>query len=112
MPYAQRLSDGISLLMRYSPSDRSFVQGLIQPLLLKLFMSFPAGKLEATMIDPLELGASFSDIPKLAEGPNSARIIDTKIWSKEHNYMGSTQLGEQDRYFWMAEQLYHYGHNF
>lgn len=83
IPYAQRLSDGISLLMRYSPSDRSYVQGLIQPLLLKLFMSFPAGKMEATMIDPLELGASFSDIPKLAEGPNSARIIDTKIWSKE-----------------------------
>lgn len=83
MPYAQRLSDGISLLMRYSPSERSYVQGLIQPLLLKLFMSFPAGKLEATMIDPLELGASFPDIPKLAEGPNSSRIIDTKIWSKE-----------------------------
>lgn len=83
IPYAQRLSDGISLLMRYSPSDRGYVQQLIQPLLLKLFMSFPAGKLEATMIDPLELGASFSDIPKLAEGPNSARIIDTKIWSKE-----------------------------
>lgn len=83
IPYAQRLEDGISLLMRYSPADRSFVQGLIQPLLLKLFMSFPAGKLEATMIDPLELGASFSDIPKLAEGPNSSRIIDTKIWSKE-----------------------------
>lgn len=83
IPYAQRLSDGISLLMRYSPADRSFVQGLIQPLLFKLFMSFPAGKLEATMIDPLELGANFSDIPKLAEGPNSSRIIDTKIWSKE-----------------------------
>ena len=83
IPYAQRLSDGISLLMRYSPSDRGYVQSLIQPLLLKLFMSFPAGKMEATMIDPLELGASFSDIPKLAEGPNSARIIDTKIWSKE-----------------------------
>ena len=83
IPYSQRLSDGISLLMRYSPADRNYVQGLIQPLLLKLFMSFPAGKLEATMIDPLELGASFPDIPKLAEGPNSARIIDTKIWSKE-----------------------------
>ena len=83
VPYAQRLSDGISLLMRYSPSDREYVQSLIQPLLLKLFMSFPAGKLEATMIDPLDLGASFPDIPKLAEGPNSARIIDTKIWSKE-----------------------------
>lgn len=83
IPYAQRLSEGISLLMRYSPAERSYVQGLIQPLLMKLFMSFPAGKLEATMIDPLELGASFPDIPKLAEGPNSARIIDTKIWSKE-----------------------------
>lgn len=83
IPYAQRLADGISLLMRYSPTDRGYVQELIQPLLLKLFMSFPAGKLEATMIDPLKLGASFSDIPKLAEGPNSARIIDTKIWSKE-----------------------------
>lgn len=83
IPYAQRLSDGISLLMRYAPSDRAYVQSLIQPLLLKLFMSFPAGKLEATMIDPLELGASFQDIPKLAEGPNAARIIDTKIWSKE-----------------------------
>lgn len=83
IPYSQRLADGISLLMRYSPAERNFVQGLIQPLLMKLFMSFPAGKLEATMVDPLELGASFSDIPKLAEGPNSARIIDTKIWSKE-----------------------------
>lgn len=83
IPYSQRLSDGISLLMRYSPAERNYVQGLIQPLLMKLFMSFPAGKLEATMVDPLELGASFPDIPKLAEGPNSARIIDTKIWSKE-----------------------------
>lgn len=83
IPYSQRLSDGISLLMRYSPNERNYVQNLIQPVLLKLFMSFPAGKLEATMIDPLELGASFPDIPKLAEGPNSARIIDTKIWSKE-----------------------------
>lgn len=85
LPYVQRLSDGISLLMRYAPADRTYVQAQLQPLLLKLFLSFPAGKLEATMIDPLELGASFPDIPKLAEGPNSARIIDTKIWSKEHD---------------------------
>ena len=85
IPYSQRLEDGISLMIRYSPNERATVQGMMQPLLLKLFMSFPAGKLEATMIDPLELGASFPDIPKLAEGPNSARIIDTKIWSKERD---------------------------
>lgn len=83
IPYAQRLSDGISLLIRYAPSDRKDVQQLIQPLLLKLFMSFPAGKLEATMIDPVELGTSFQDISRLASSPDSARIIDKKIWSKE-----------------------------
>lgn len=85
IPYSQRLEDGISLMIRYSPNERTAVQSMMQPLLLKLFMSFPAGKLEATMIDPLELGASFPDIPKLAEGPNAARIIDTKIWSKERD---------------------------
>jgi conserved hypothetical ATP-binding protein len=89
IPYAQRLEDGISLLIRYAPSCREMAQKLIQPLLFKLFMSFPAGKLEATMIDPLELGANFADIPKLAEGPNSARIIDTKIWSKEKDIENS-----------------------
>lgn len=83
LPYCQRISDGISLQICYNGVDREFAQSLIQPVLLKLFMSIPAGKLEATMIDPLELGASFSDIHKIAEGPNSARIIDTKVWSKE-----------------------------
>lgn len=84
LPYSQRLEDGISLLIKYSyEEERKVVQKIMQPLLIKLFMSFPAGKLEATMIDPLELGASFSDIPRLATGPNSARIIDKKIWSKD-----------------------------
>ena len=53
IPYSQRLEDGISLMIRYSPNERTTVQGMMQPLLLKLFMSFPAGKLEATMIYPL-----------------------------------------------------------
>lgn len=84
IPYAQRLSDGVSLLMRYSSSDdRDYVQGMIQSLLLNLFMSFPAGKLEATMIDPLDFGKSFSDIPDLATEPKLSRFIDTKIWSKD-----------------------------
>ncbi len=85
IPYSQNLDDGISLMIRYSPNERTTVQNMMQPLLLKLFMSFPAGKLEATMIDPLEMGASFPDIPRLAKGPNASRIIDTKIWSKERD---------------------------
>ncbi|MCD7822953.1 MAG: hypothetical protein LUG86_02875 [Oscillospiraceae bacterium] len=85
IPYSQSLDDGISLMIRYSPKEKTTVQSMMQPLLLKLFMSFPAGKLEATMIDPLEMGTSFPDIPKLAKGPNASRIIDTKIWSKERD---------------------------
>lgn len=83
IPYVQRLSDGISLLMRYSPVDRVYIQGLMQPLLLKLFMSFTACKLDVTMVDPLELGFNFTDILKLAELPNFSRLSGTKIWSKE-----------------------------
>lgn len=83
IPYTQSLADGISLLMRYTPIDKRRALEIIQPLLMKLFMSFPAGKLEATMIDPLELGASFPDIPEFAKGHNISRVINTKIWSKE-----------------------------
>ena len=83
IPYAQKLYDGISLLMRYTPENRQFVQSRIQDIVMKLFLSFPAGKIEATMIDPLALGASFPDIPKLGASPNTARVIDTKVWSNE-----------------------------
>lgn len=84
LPYCQRLMDGISLLVKYNDKDRQMLRDKIQPLLLKLFMYFPAGKLEATMIDPLEMGTSFQGIPKLA-GITNDRIIDTKIWSKEQD---------------------------
>lgn len=85
LPYGQRLEDGISLLIRYAPEAREQIQGNFQNLLLKLFMAFPAGRLEATMIDPMELGRNFPDIPKLVDSPNDARIIDTKIWSSEQD---------------------------
>lgn len=84
LPYCQRLMDGISLLVKYDDQDRRLLSDKIKFLLLKLFMYFPAGKLEATMIDPLEMGTSFQGIPKLA-GITNERIIDTKIWSKEQD---------------------------
>lgn len=82
LPYCQRLLDGISMFVTYDEQDRTLIRDKIQPLLLKMFMYFPAGRLEATMIDPLEMGTSFQGIPKLA-GITNERIIDTKIWSKE-----------------------------
>ncbi len=81
LPYCQRLDDGISLFLNYSPSERKMYQDRLRMMLLKLFMAFPAGKLEATMIDPLELGETFALFTKLGE--EQSRIIDTKIWSQE-----------------------------
>ena len=81
LPYCQRLDDGISLFVNYSARERKNYQEMLRMLLLKLFMAFPAGKLEATMIDPLELGETFSLFTKLGE--EQSRIIDTKIWSQE-----------------------------
>lgn len=79
MPYCQKYSEGLSLMVKYQTAENDRVKKTIFPTLLKMFMSFPAGKLEATMIDPLESGASFPDIIKLA-GATSERVIDSKIW--------------------------------
>lgn len=84
LPYAQRLADGISLLISYDPQQKFAARQMMQPLVLKMFLSFPAGKIEATMIDPVELGGSFPDVPRLA-GNNSARVINQKIWSRPND---------------------------
>ncbi|MEG2018577.1 MAG: FtsK/SpoIIIE domain-containing protein, partial [Clostridium sp.] len=81
LPYCQILEDGISLFVNYSSSERANHQEELRNILLKLFMTFPPGKLEATMIDPLELGETFAMFTKLGE--EQSRIIDTKIWSQE-----------------------------
>lgn len=90
LPYCQRLDDGISLFLNYSPSERKLYQGHLRMMLLKLFMAFPAGKLEATMIDPLELGETFAMFTKLGE--EQSRIIDTKIWSQEKDISESINI--------------------
>lgn len=93
IPYCMNLEDGISLFLNYSPSDRGLYQKHLQMLLLKLFMEIPAGKLEATMIDPLELGETFAMFAKL--GAEESRIIDTKIWSQEKDISSSINLMRQ-----------------
>lgn len=81
IPYCQQLSAGISLFLSYSPTERTKYQEYLKGILLKMFMAFPAGKLEATMIDPLELGGTFSIFSKLGE--EQSRIINTRAWSQE-----------------------------
>lgn len=79
LPYCQRLDKGISMFLNYPVSERIRYHEQLKMILLKLFMAFPAGKLEATMIDPLEFGKTFSMFTEL--GSEEARIIDKKIWS-------------------------------
>lgn len=81
LPYCQRLDDGISLFINYSRNDRKKYQDYLRMMLLKLFMAFPPARLEATMIDPVELGETFAMFTKLGE--EKPRIIDTKVWSQE-----------------------------
>lgn len=83
LPYCQRLDDGISLFLNYNNKNRVQYQEQLRLLLLRLFMSYPAGKVEATMIDPVELGETFSIFTPLGE--EQPRIIDTKIWSREQD---------------------------
>ncbi len=93
LPYCQGLDEGISLFLNYSPAERSLYQDRLKMLLLRLFMVFPAGKLEATMIDPLELGETFSMFTKLGE--EQPRIIDTKIWSQDKDITESIHILRQ-----------------
>ena len=67
LPYCQSLDEGVSLFLNYSQNERKLYQEQLKMLLLKLYMSFPAGKMEATMIDPLELGETFAMFTKLGE---------------------------------------------
>lgn len=85
LPYFQTLEEGISFFIEHNQTDRIKAQEIIRSLVLKTYMSFPPGKVEATMIDPLELGETFSIFSKLGEETGQPRIIDEKIWSQEND---------------------------
>ena len=78
LPYAQSVKEGISLVLRKADSKES--HAILADLLLKLFVSFPAGKLEAILIDPLKMGSAFTNILKLGDGAHTERFINQKVW--------------------------------
>lgn len=83
LPYCQSLKDGISLYIKTISKEKKKAQDFMRYIIMKLFLTIPAGKLEATFIDPLELGETFSIFSKLAD--EDKRIIDTRIWSKKED---------------------------
>ena len=81
LPYYRFVDDGVSLQVRFPASEREHYKRVLQMIILKLFAFMPAGKLEATFIDPVELGDTFSMFAKL--GSEKAHITGGKIWSQE-----------------------------
>lgn len=74
--YYKKRTDGIALFTPlHSKDERELIEGIV----LKQFMSFPAGKLEIVMIDP-QLSAAFYLFERLG-GDDYKRIIDTKTWT-------------------------------
>ncbi len=80
VPYFQTIGDGLSLFIKYDTDEKAVCFDYLKSIMLKLFMNFPSGRLEATMIDPVEYGSTFSLFKRLGEEKLS--IIDTKIWSQ------------------------------
>ncbi|MGN0114969.1 MAG: FtsK/SpoIIIE domain-containing protein, partial [Acutalibacteraceae bacterium] len=105
IPYCQSVKDGILLNVCYSSDDAIDAQSLLQQLLLKMFMSLPAGKLEVTMIDPTYSGKYFSDICNLSTSTETTHIIDTNVWTRE-NDIGTAILTLRQR---MEETVQAYG---
>jgi energy-coupling factor transporter ATP-binding protein EcfA2 len=82
-PVAYDINDGIALFLSYAPTEKDSYHKLLRALVLKLFMVFPPGKLEATMIDPLESGRTFAMFTRL--GTSQPRIINSRIWTQERD---------------------------
>ncbi len=80
LPYLQSFREGVSAVIRHNGSDQ--VRDLLKDMVLKTLMSYPAGKVVATMIDPKGLGGSFAGLGRLG-GDKNAWMRDTKIWSEE-----------------------------
>lgn len=82
MPYFQRLEDGVSLFLSYEGKEQQRpLQQQLRMLILRMFMSYPAAKVEVVRIDPMELGGTFTMFEQL--GKEQQRITDSKTWSDE-----------------------------
>ena len=80
LPYLQSFREGVSLIIKHNGSDQ--VKDLMKDIVMKTLMSYPAGKVVATMIDPKGLGGSFGGLGRLG-GDKHTWLRDTKIWSEE-----------------------------
>ena len=80
-PYGRSFADpGFGRFIWHSQHSRQAALDYLRAIEMRLFMSIPCGKLQVTMIDPVDLGRNFSMFSRL--GDDDERIISTTIWSE------------------------------
>lgn len=81
-PYGYSLSDQrFSTMFEFNQKTRPQVIEHMRSLALRLMMSNPANKAYMTLIDPIEVGKTFSMFAPL--GDENERVIDTRIWFED-----------------------------
>jgi len=78
LPYCQKLTDGVGMFINELNNGiiderKSMLSDILQMQLLNLFMTFPAGQVEAYTVDPSTRGAVFQTLKML--GNDESRII-------------------------------------
>lgn len=101
LPYLQSFREGVSLVIKHNGSDQ--VRDLLKDIVMKTLMSYPAGKVVATMIDPKGLGGSFAGLGRLG-GDKNTWLRDTKIWSEETEIEGAINRFRETAENWI--QIY------
>ena len=90
VPYGHLFTDSdFSSMIIFDYDKKKETVDFFRLLILRSLMSAPCGKMRFTMIDPIELGGSFSMFLELEE--KSEGIVGQKIWSSE------TEIEEQLR---------------
>ena len=81
-PYGYSFTDyRFSSLFEFDSRNREQIISHMQTLILRLMMSIPCKKAWLTLIDPIELGNTFSLFAPW--GDIEERVIDTRIWHEE-----------------------------
>jgi len=100
MPLLIDLSENLNLV--HDSQSRSVTLGLVRALVLRSFGTFPAGKLQCTLIDPTGLGQSFTELLELAE--YDPTLIGGKVWSSPPDIQA--KLYEQTAHIELVIQKY------
>ena len=67
VPFTVELAQGLQIIVDSEDSETGWVNELIRLLTIRLLMSYPAGKLQLTLIDPLRNGLSFAGITGIVD---------------------------------------------